>query len=71
MSAKLRSLRKTSAEASFCLMLTSMPRNHVARALSSLVAPLNASVNEQTHRWLPEGLLNAAEPKLGETQDFL
>jgi hypothetical protein len=52
-------------------MLTSMPRPHVARVLSSLVAPLDASVDEQKHRWLPEGLFNAAEPKLGECQDFL
>ena len=54
-----------------CFMFTSMPRHHVARVLSWLVAPLDASVDEQKHRWLPGGLLNAAEPKLGECPDFL
>ena len=53
-----------------CLMLTSLHRNHVARVLSSLISPV-ASVDETEHRWLPEGLLNPAEPKLGESQDFL
>ena len=51
-------------------MLTSLHRNHVARVLSSLVSPV-ASVDESEHRWLPGGLLNPAEPKLGECQDFL
>ena len=54
-----------------CLVLTSMPRNHLARLLSSLVLPVDASVDDKKHHWLPEGLLNSAEPKLGECGEFL
>jgi len=53
-----------------CLMLTSLPENHVAKVLSLLVSPL-ATVDETKHHWMPGGFLNPAEAKLGECSAFL
>jgi hypothetical protein len=53
-----------------CLMLTSLPRGHIASVLSSLVSPA-AVVDESKHHWLPGGFLKPAEAKLGECPDFL
>jgi hypothetical protein len=53
-----------------CLMLTSLPESHVAKVLSLLVSPL-ATVDETKHHWVPGGLLNHAEAKLGECSSFL
>jgi hypothetical protein len=53
-----------------CLMLTSLPKSPVAAALSSLVAPL-AVVDPDKHHWLPNGLTNPEEAKLGECLLFL
>jgi hypothetical protein len=51
-------------------MLTSLPESHVAKVLSLLVSPL-ATVDEMRHHWMPKGLLDPAEPKLGECSSFL
>jgi hypothetical protein len=53
-----------------CLMLTSLPGSSVAKVLFSLVSPL-ATVDEKKHHWMPRGLLNPEEPKLGECSSFL
>jgi hypothetical protein len=53
-----------------CLMLTSLPKGHIASVLSSLVSPA-AVVDESIHHWLPGGLLNPTEAKLGACPDFL
>ena len=52
-----------------CLMLTSLSKEHVARALNDLVAPF-ASVGLEDH-WMPGGFLRPNEAKLGETPGFL
>jgi hypothetical protein len=51
-------------------MLTSLPRKTVAATLQRLVAPL-AEVNPDRHRWLPGGLREPEEAKLGECPHFL
>lgn len=53
-----------------CLMLTSLPKKSVAAALQSLVGS-SAQVNPDKHQWLPMGLLNPEEAKLGECLHFL
>ena len=52
-----------------CLMLTSLSREHVADALTDLVAPF-ASVGPEDH-WMPGGFLRPDEAKLGEALDYL
>jgi hypothetical protein len=51
-------------------MLTSLSKNHVASVLSSLVSPV-AVIDESKHHWLPGGLLNPTEARLGECPAFL
>jgi len=53
-----------------CLMLTSMPRNQVARCLMELVQPYGFVDASRDHR-MPCGFLNPDEAKLGESPDFL
>lgn len=53
-----------------CLMVTSLPGSHVAKVLTLLVSPL-LTVDEKKHHWMPGGLLNPAEAKLGECSAFL
>lgn len=52
-----------------CLMLTSLPAKQVSSVLNELVKPI-ASVTENDH-WLPRGLLEPQEAKLGECEEFL
>ena len=53
-----------------CLLLTSLPRKTIAATLQRLVAPL-AEVNPDRHHWLPGGLRDPEEAKLGECPHFL
>jgi hypothetical protein len=53
-----------------CLMLTSLPKNAIATALSSLAAP-HAEVDPGRHHWIPRGFLDPDEAKLGECEEFL
>ena len=52
-----------------CLMLTSLSRESVAQALTSLVKPF--AVVSQKDFWMPGGFFKPDEAKLGETPDFL
>lgn len=53
-----------------CLMLTSLPMKTVAATLQRLVAPV-AEVDANKHHWLPMGLRQPEEAKLGECAHFL
>lgn len=53
-----------------CLMLTSMPRQDVARTLTDLVAPF-AVVHHDRDLWMPGGFKQPDEAKLGESACFL
>jgi len=53
-----------------CLMLTSIPRNQVARCLTELVQPYGV-VDATRDQWMPGGFLEPDEAKLGETPGFL
>ncbi|MDY6954954.1 MAG: hypothetical protein SWE60_25920, partial [Thermodesulfobacteriota bacterium] len=53
-----------------CLMLTSLPRNQIVRCLTELVRPYGV-VHSEKDKWMPQGLLEPEEARLGETQLFL
>ena len=53
-----------------CLLLTSGVRQEVAVRLTALAAPW-AVVDPDLHQWLPNGLEDRAEAKLGETPGLL
>jgi len=53
-----------------CLMLTAMPRKQVAHCLTNLVQPYGV-VDATRDQWMPRGLLNPDEAKLGEATSFL
>ena len=53
-----------------CLLLTSGARQEVAGRLTALAAPW-ALVDPDLHQWMPNGLENRAEAKLGETSGLL
>jgi hypothetical protein len=51
-------------------MLTSLPRKQIALCLSELVQPYGA-VHTEEDKWMPQGLLEPEEARLGEAQLFL
>jgi len=53
-----------------CLMLTAMPRKHVASWLTKLGGPC-ATVDADRHKWTPSGFLQPQEARLGRTREFL
>lgn len=53
-----------------CLLLTEGARVDVAKRLSALAAPF-ATVDATQHRWLPRGLDNPREAKLGKSPELL
>jgi hypothetical protein len=53
-----------------CLLLTSGTRREVAGQLAALAAPW-AVVDPDLHQWLPNGLEDRAEAKLGESPSLL
>lgn len=52
-----------------CLMLTSFPREEVARVLTDLMHPF--AFVTPSDSWMPGGFANPAEGKLGDTAGFL
>jgi hypothetical protein len=52
------------------LMLTSIPKEQIAKTLNDLVSPW-ASVDPLRDHWMPNGFLDSTEAKLGECQRFL
>jgi hypothetical protein len=52
------------------LMLTSSPKEQVAKTLNDLVCPW-ASVDPSHDQWMPMGFLHPIEAKLGECEQFL
>ncbi|MDY6839430.1 MAG: hypothetical protein SWH78_15805 [Thermodesulfobacteriota bacterium] len=69
---KTVTLQKTDLKGSRlrCLMLTSLPRKQIALCLSELVQPYGV-VHSEKDEWMPKGLLEPAEARLGEAQLFL
>ncbi|MDY6950507.1 MAG: hypothetical protein SWE60_03270 [Thermodesulfobacteriota bacterium] len=53
-----------------CLMLTSLPRKQIVRCLTELVQPYGV-VHSAKDEWMPQGLLEPEEARLGEAQLFL
>lgn len=53
-----------------CVLFTEGTREEVAKRLTVLVAP-HAVVDPARHDWVPKGLSDPAEGKLGETAPFL
>lgn len=53
-----------------CLMLTCLPLKQVVLCLTELVQPYGV-VDSEKDRWMPQGLLEPEEARLGETELFL
>ena len=53
-----------------CVLFTDGVRAEVAARLTSLVAP-HAIVHPERHIWMPNGVADAIEGKLGEAKSFL
>lgn len=53
-----------------CLLLTGMPAKEVARTLTR-IADGHATVDHRTDHWMPSGLKNPDEAKIGITDEFL
>ena len=53
-----------------CILLTNGPREMVARRLSDLARPF-AIIDPDRHHWMPRGIAEPAEAKLGNALSFL